>query len=73
MLPNLREGMNPLDYPMNRRAVGKPPLKDGPLNGVSIDDATMIKDYLKAMDWDQKTARPSASKLKELGLSGLVK
>jgi len=70
---NLREGMNPLNYPMNPRAVGKPPLKKGPLSGVSIDDNTMIGDYLKAMDWDQKTTQPSASKLKELGLSGLVK
>jgi aldehyde:ferredoxin oxidoreductase len=70
---NLREGMNPLDYYMNPRAVGKPPMKEGPLAGVSIDDDTMIKDYLKAMDWDQNTTRPSARKLKELGLSSLIK
>ncbi len=70
---NLREGMNPLQHHMNRRAVGKPPLKEGPLAGVSIDDDTMIKDYLKAMDWDPETARPSARKVQQLGLSGLVK
>jgi aldehyde:ferredoxin oxidoreductase len=70
---NLREGLNPLRYFMNPRAVGKPPLKKGPLADVTVDDDTMIKDYLKAMDWDQTTTRPSAKKLQELGLSQLVR
>jgi len=70
---NLREGLNPLKYFMNPRAVGKPPLKEGPLANVTIDDDTMIKDYLKAVDWDLTTTRPSAKKLRELGLSRLVK
>jgi aldehyde:ferredoxin oxidoreductase len=70
---NLREGLNPLKYFMNPRAVGKPPLKEGPLANVTIDDDTMIKDYLKAVDWDLTTTRPSAKKLRELGLSQLVK
>jgi len=70
---NLREGLNPLKFFMNPRAVGKPPLKEGPLANVSIDDDTMIKDYLKAMDWDMNTTEPSARKLEELGLSRLVK
>jgi aldehyde:ferredoxin oxidoreductase len=69
---NLREGLNPLKYFMNPRAVGKPPLKEGPLANVTIDDDTMVKDYLKAVDWDLTTTRPSAKKLRELGLSQLV-
>ena len=70
---NLREGLNPLKYFMNPRAVGKPPLKEGPLANVTIDDDTMVKDYLKAVDWDLTTTRPSVKKLRELGLSQLVK
>jgi len=70
---NLREGLNPLKYFMNPRAVGKTPLKEGPLANVTIDDDTMIKDYLKAVDWDLTTTRPSVKKLQELGLSRLVK
>ncbi len=70
---NLREGLNPLKYFMNPRAVGKPPLKEGPLANITIDDDTLIKDYLKAMDWDLTTTRPSAKKLQKLGLSQLVK
>jgi len=69
---NLREGLNPLKYPMNQRLVGRPPLKVGPVANVTIDDDTMIRDYLKVMDWNLKTTKPSAKKLAELGLSELV-
>ncbi len=65
---NLREGLNPLEYPTNPRLVGRPPLKKGPLANVTIDDDTMIEDYLKKMDWDTTTTRPSTGKLQELGL-----
>ena len=70
---NLREGLNPLKYPVNPRAVGRPPLKQGPVANVTIDDDIMIKDYLRAMDWDLTTTKPSAKKLRELGLSQLAK
>jgi len=70
---NLREGLNPLKYHMNPRAVGRPPLKEGPVANVTIDDDTMIKDYLRAMDWDLTTTKPSPKKLQELGLSQLAK
>jgi aldehyde:ferredoxin oxidoreductase len=69
---NLREGLNPLKYYFNQRALGRPSLKKGPLANVTLDDDTMIRDYLKAMDWDLDTTKPSVRKLKELGLDQLV-
>jgi aldehyde:ferredoxin oxidoreductase len=33
----------------------------------------MIKEYLTAMDWDAKTAKPSKKKLQELGLEDVAK
>ena len=70
---NLREGLNPLKYFMNPRAVGRPPLKEGPVANVTLDDDTMNKDYLMAMDWDLNTTKPSVKKLQELGLSQLAR
>jgi len=70
---NLREGLNPLKYFMNPRIVGRPPLKEGPVANVTLDDDAMNRDYLKATDWDLTTTKPSAKKLQELGLSQLVK
>ncbi len=70
---NLREGLNPLEYFFNPRALGKPPLSKGPVANVTLDDDLMIRDYLQEMDWDIKTTKPSAKKLEELGLSRLIK
>jgi aldehyde:ferredoxin oxidoreductase len=69
---NVREGLNPLKFKVSDRVLGKPPLKEGPVAGVTIDEDTMIKEYLTAMDWDLKTAKPSKKKLLELGLADVA-
>jgi len=69
---NLREGLNPLEFTMNPRAIGNPPLEHGPLAGITVDDRALIADYLEAMDWDPESTRPSPAKLDSLGLSSLV-
>ena len=65
---NIREGKNQLKYEVPGRILGKPPHKEGPLAGVSVDADTLVKEYVAAMDWDPETAKPSEKKLKELGL-----
>ncbi len=70
---NLREGLNPLEFKVPDRLLGRPPQKGGPLAGVTVDEDTMIKEYLAAMDWDAKTAKPSKKKLQELGLDDVAK
>ena len=70
---NLREGLNPLEFKVPDRLLGRPPQKEGPLAGVTVDDDTMIKEFLAAMDWDAKTAKPSKKKLLELGLEDVAK
>jgi aldehyde:ferredoxin oxidoreductase len=69
---NIREGLNPLKFKVSDRVLGKPPLKEGPVAGVTVDEDTMIKEYLTAMDWDLKTAKPSKKKLLELGLEDVA-
>jgi aldehyde:ferredoxin oxidoreductase len=70
---NIREGLNPLKFKVPDRVLGKPPQKEGPLAGVTVDEDTLIKDCLTAMDWDLKTAKPSKKKLLELGLEDVAK
>ena len=70
---NLREGLNPLQFRVPDRVLGRPPLKEGPLIGVTIDEDIMIKEYLTAMEWDAKTTKPSKKKLLELGLDDVAK
>jgi len=69
---NIREGLNPLEFKVPDRVLGRPPLKEGPVAGVTVDEDTMIKEYLTAMDWDLKTAKPSKKKLLELGLADVA-
>ncbi|MFO7995994.1 MAG: aldehyde ferredoxin oxidoreductase family protein [Dehalococcoidia bacterium] len=69
---NIREGLNPLEFKVPDRVVGRPPLKEGPVAGITINEDTMTKEYLTAMDWDLKTARPSKKKLLELGLADVA-
>jgi aldehyde:ferredoxin oxidoreductase len=70
---NLREGLNPLQFTLPNRVIGIPPLKEGPVAGKTVDEYTMIKEYLTEMDWDLKTTKPSKNKLVELGLEDVAK
>lgn len=70
---NLREGLNPLEYKIPGRIIGNPPPQAGPLKGITVDEETMDREYLTAMDWDLKTTKPNIKKLQELGLEDVVK
>jgi aldehyde:ferredoxin oxidoreductase len=69
---NIREGINPLEYIVSGRLEGRPPLKDGPLSGVTIDQDAVNREFLEAMDWDLETTKPSKHKLLALGLDDVA-
>lgn len=69
---NLREGINPVEIKLNGRLTGHPPLTEGNIRGVTLDADLMVKEYCEAMSWDPVTARPSAERLRELGLAYLI-
>jgi len=70
---NLREGLNPLKFKIPERVSGKQPKKEGPLAGVTIDESVLYQEYLKAMDWDVETAKPSKNKLLQLDLKDVAR
>lgn len=63
---NVREGLTPSDFQLPKRILSALPA--GPTGGVKIDIAALRDDYFRAMDWEPATGRPSAEKLRELGL-----
>ncbi|MEW6442860.1 MAG: aldehyde ferredoxin oxidoreductase family protein [bacterium] len=66
---NAREGLRPrMDFLMNPRAAGSPPLTYGPLKGVRLDRESLHGDFCRAMGWDEQTGIPTRAKLEELGL-----
>jgi aldehyde:ferredoxin oxidoreductase len=70
---NHREGIDLTKYQLPGRVYGKPPHSEGPLAGVTVDRDTMIKEFLKEMDWDMATGKPSRKKLHQLGLDDVAK
>jgi aldehyde:ferredoxin oxidoreductase len=64
----VREGNNPILRKVPGRVVGEPPLEEGPHAGLTLDTATLDREYLDALGWDRETGKPSRAKLVELGL-----
>jgi len=70
---NVREGFKPSDFKLPDRILGKPPLKAGPHEGVTLDLEPQAREYYAKMEWDYETGKPSRKKLKELGIDHVVK
>lgn len=70
---NIREGLNPLQFHIPARVAGKPPKEEGPLKGIMLDEETIAGEYVAAMEWDPKSAKPGKKKLEELGLDDVAR
>ena len=64
---NLREGLTREGSKIHGRVIGKPAMKAGPNEGVTVDNELLADHFFRAMDWDLKTMVPSKAALEELG------
>jgi aldehyde:ferredoxin oxidoreductase len=69
---NIKHGIEPLSLKASARAVGEPPLKEGPNRGRSLDLEKMMKDYWQEIGWDRETGKPTAETIDALGLTIVV-
>ena len=66
---NLREGIKNVEkYSLPDRVLGDPPLKEGPVQSITVDSMTQIRDYYKALGWNPDTGVPTRSVFEKLGL-----
>ena len=66
---NLREGVRTNEaYKLPARVLGQPPLADGPVKGVTVDNETQAREYFAAMGWNPQTGVPKKEALTRLGL-----
>jgi aldehyde:ferredoxin oxidoreductase len=66
---NLREDIrNKEQYRLPSRVLGNPPLNEGPIKKVTIDNEAQLRDYYKAMGWNPDTGVPKISTFKSLEL-----
>lgn len=64
---NLREGILPKNMTITRRALGKPPLEAGPLEGIEIDGDLLARNFFEELGWDFETGIPSEDFFKMAG------
>jgi aldehyde:ferredoxin oxidoreductase len=64
---NLREGYRRKDFKISGRAVGKPPLESGPLEGRTVDNEKLGDNFYAYLGWDIDTAVPPKAFLENLG------
>lgn len=69
---NVREGIRNTDFEVPGRAIGSPPLEEGPTKGVTVDIDTQVSEYLEEMGWDVETGVPTKETLENLGLGFVV-
>jgi aldehyde:ferredoxin oxidoreductase len=70
---NVREGIRPEDQKVHDRAMGRPPLRKGPLKGVKVDMDVLQKEFFKTVGWDSVTGGPTPEKLRELGIDTVIR
>jgi aldehyde:ferredoxin oxidoreductase len=70
---NLREGINPLKLDFPSRALGKPAQDAGPVQGITVDEDTLVKEYMTVEQWEPETTKPYKDRLLELGLDDVAK
>ena len=61
--------MRNVDLPVPGRVLGSPPLASGPLEDVTIDNDSLVRDYCIAMGWDPETGIPTEETVRRLGLA----
>ena len=64
---NLREGYRRKDFKIDGRAVGKPPMKEGPLKGITVDNEKLADNFYDYLGWDIETAVPPKEFIDNLG------
>jgi len=69
---NARHGVDLKQFRIHDRAVGNPPLKDGPNKGTTLRIDEMIPLYYRAWGWNEQTGRPRNDTVEELGLNAIL-
>jgi len=65
---NIKHGIEPKDFKISDRAVGKPPLSGGANKGRTVDIDKMMEGYWGQFGWDTSTGKPGAECIKKLGI-----
>ena len=66
---NIKQGIDPCSLKVSRRAIGLPPQKEGANRGRTVALDEMMRDYWRAIGWDENSGIPLDETIEELGLN----
>ena len=69
---NVKHGYAPSAVRLPERMQGRPPLRKGPLKGVTLRNEEQVAMHWKAFGWDEKTGEPLPETIKKLGIDRLM-
>ena len=69
---NVKQGIDPAAISLPRRMAGDPPLPDGPLKGVRLNNRAQVSAHWKAFGWDERTGVPLPETVARLGIDDLL-
>ncbi|PKO14120.1 MAG: aldehyde ferredoxin oxidoreductase [Chloroflexi bacterium HGW-Chloroflexi-10] len=69
---NIKHGLDPMQSKMHKRMAGEPPLKKGPLKGITVPIEAMMKLHWKNFGWDENSGIPLPSTISELQLDQIL-
>lgn len=69
---NVKHGYEPADVKLPKRMQGEPPLKTGPLKGITLKNDEQVAMHWKAFGWDEKTGHPLPETIEKLGINRLL-
>ncbi len=69
---NIKHGVKPASFVLPERMEGRPPLKNGPLKGVQLQNAEQVSLHWKAFGWDEQTGEPLKTTVEALGIPALL-
>ncbi|MCP4577177.1 MAG: hypothetical protein GY846_12920, partial [Deltaproteobacteria bacterium] len=69
---NAKHQVDVAGFRMSERAIGNPPLREGPVKEVTLEINEMIRIYNKVWGWDEKSGYPKNDTVAGLNLNTLL-
>ena len=69
---NAKHGVDVAGFRISERAIGNPPLKEGPVKGVTLKIDEMIRIYNRVWGWDEQSGYPKNDTVAGLDLNTLL-
>ena len=68
----MKQGVDPAAVKLPGRMAGDPPLPDGPLKGVRLNNKAQVSAHWRAFGWDEQSGAPLPETLERLGIGELL-